>query len=239
MGNPTNQAPSTGVNPKLSTINVDLVDVAKKAGWKITGVITEPPGAGQTDLFVYQPNPLPGAPQSYSKEGVKKWLGEWEYWSNNYFELPQRFQPISGVSGLIIAARRACSDGRKLRLLRIMGHGSVDFATIGKEQVWLEKLINDQGQLTEMGKELKKLADYLDPKSSIVILDHCLCGQAENFLRFLSELWGGVAVRAYRDYQYWETGSIQIGKGVYTQCVNKQCEYGIEVYQIEKQAKSP
>jgi hypothetical protein len=150
--------------------------------------------------------------------------------------LPPGFQPISGVSGLIIAARRACSGGRKLRQLRIMGHGSIDFFTVGLEQIWLQKLQDSSGNPTDMGRELARLKDFLDPAASLVILDCCLCGQAESLLKLLSDMWGGVAVRGYRNYQLWERDAVQIGEGVYTECTETVCHYGVEVLRVEKSA---
>jgi hypothetical protein len=226
-----------GTTPGQSSIDADLVDRARRNGWKITAVQTGRPPAGYVDLAVYQPNPYPGTgPEKPKTPG--EWLEQLDDWSRNYFELGPGFQPISGVSGLIIAARRACRGGRKLRQLRIMGHGSYTFFTVGHDQVWLSKLQESNGTLKPMGRELSQLKDFLDPAVSLVILDCCLCGQAEDLLKMLSGLWGGVAVRGYRDWQVWEHDAVQFGQGVYTECTETACQLGIEVMSVEKSAQN-
>jgi hypothetical protein len=211
----------------LSSVTPDMIEAARRAGQKITAVIMGPPPAGFVDLFVYQPNPPPEL-SILKDKGLAAWKKAYEYWQRNQFELPPSFQPISGVSGLVIAVRRACAGGKKLRQLRIMGHGSAAHVSIGAEQVWTSKLIDNQARKTDMARELEKLQPFLDPDKSLVILDHCLCGQDARFLGVMSDLMGGVAVRGYEDYQKWERGEVQIGVGVYRQCKGGTCHEGIE-----------
>ena len=224
----------------LAAVNADMIEAARKAGQKITTVIAGPPPDGYVDLFVYQPNPPPGPKPEGADLGAREaWQKTVDYYKKNYFELPPSFQPISGISGLIIAARRACAGGKKLRQLRIMGHGSESHMRIGLDQVWLSKLIDANGQKTAMARELESLKAWLDPRVSLVILDHCLCGQAQTFLTTLSDLWGGVAVRGYIDNQTWEHSKVQVGEGTYRECRGGTCHEGVEHYEVEEQAAAP
>ena len=80
------------------------------------------------------------------------------------------------MSGLIIAARRAAAGGRKIRQLRVMGHGARGIVRIGSELVQVADLADGNAALV---KELAKLKEYLDVKRSVVILDHCLAGNSK------------------------------------------------------------
>src|SRR5262249_50425733 len=136
----------------------DLIARAKADSLTIT-YVNEALPANLVDLFVYQPNILSATPT----------LNEIEKFIKNYFKLPDEFQPISGVSGLIIAARRAAAGGRKIRQLRIMGHGHRGMVRIGAELVQVEYLADPNSALV---KELARLAEFLDVERSVVILDH-------------------------------------------------------------------
>jgi hypothetical protein len=231
-----------GGSQTLSTVTEDLKEWLRSKGFEVTSIVTADPPAGQTDLFVYQPNPRPGRP---TLANFSEWTKALDYWVRNYFVLPPQFQPISGVSGLLIAARRACAGGLKLRQLRIMGHGHDDHFMIGHDAIYYKPspdlwgdyktLLDDQGRATEAHGELKKLAEHLDPSFSLVVIDCCLFGQNKDFVAYLSELWGGVAVRAYQDFQYWESEDMQIGHSSFMQCARTACHRGIEVLKMEKQ----
>lgn len=197
----------------------DLIARAKADSLTIT-YVNEALPANLVDLFVYQPNILSATPT----------LNEIEKFIKNYFKLPDEFQPISGVSGLIIAARRAAAGGRKIRQLRIMGHGHRGMVRIGAELVQVEYLADPNSALV---KELARLAEFLDVERSVVILDHCLAGNSKELLVRLSEIWGGVAVRGFFDYQTWEHDRVQVGQGKYQQCRGSECQLGVETVRVE------
>jgi len=201
------------------TTTTELIARAKAEGLAIT-YVNEVLPAGLVDLFVYQPNTLSAMPTATE---ISKFV-------KNYFELPDEFQPISGVSGLIIAARRASAGGRKIRQLRIMGHGHRGIVRIGSELVQVADLADRNSTLVT---ELAKLKEYLDVEISVVILDHCLAGSSKELLTRLSEIWGGVAVRGFLDYQVWEHDRVQVGQGPYQQCRGNECRLGVETVRIE------
>ena len=49
----------------------------------------------------------------------------------------------------------------------------------------------------------------------------------------LSQVWGGVAVRGFFDYQVWEHDRVQVGQGTYQQCRGNACNLGVEMVRIE------
>jgi len=227
----------------LSCWTSDYSEAANVAGLPRTPVITAPPQAGFTDLFVYQPNKVP-VPELYISD-QRGYRSSLKYFLKNFFILPPSFQPISGVSGLVIAVRRACPSGKdgkptlKLRQLRIMGHGLSDFAFIGSEQVWADLLVDPStGRPTTMGKELAQIKEYLDPDVSLVVMDHCFVGRDARFMKVLSRLLGGVRVRGYTGLQTWQTDKIQVGEGIFRECKGDVCHEGVEQLEMSERKKT-
>lgn len=188
----------------LAGTNADLIKQADKWGYAKTIVTPEMlnPPSGFVNLFVYQPNPIP---RWADHNSVGPYLKALNYWTN-------------------------CRGGGRIFHLRIMGHGTTGSFRIGNDYIDLSVLANADGTLTPVGEQLKDLRDCIDPARSLVIIDACLCGQGQDLLMLLSDLWGGVAVRGYRDYQYWEAGRQQIGHGLYSECSATECKIGIEIF---------
>lgn len=198
--------------PSLISKAQEFLDRAKK-NIRFTYVNDGAPPSGYVDLFVYS---------------LKK---------DEKFELSDKFIYIDGMSALLNAVRKACSGGKKVRYLRIMGHGSAGGFRIGREETadgWIGRSVlyeggDVKGKKTTLCKDFESLKEFLDVEKSVVILDHCQTGSHESALIRFSTILGGISVRAFIDYQYWEHSDIQFGQGVYRQCAGNECHFGVEL----------
>ncbi len=200
--------------PSLISKAEEFLKRAKK-NFRFTYVNDGAPPAGYIDLFVYS-----------LKKGEK-------------FDLSNKFIYIDGMSSLLNEVRKACSGGKRIRNLRIMGHGSIGGFRIGRDETvdsWVGRAElyeggDLQGKKTALYRDFESLKEFFDAEKSVVILDHCQTGASENALIRFSTILGGVNVRAFLDYQYWEHSDVQFGQGVYRQCAGKECHLGVELVQ--------
>jgi len=204
-------------------------EIARSIG--ATLVLTGPPPSGYADLIVYQYNVPPG-PKPEDPRKLPAWEEQKKNYEDDYFVLPDSIKPIRTVRDLLQVVERVCHGGKRLRQLRVMGHGNVGQARFGDSDLVTASSLHDPitKQKTQLAETLEKLNEWLDPNISIVILDHCLTGLSDKFLVTLSDLWGGVAVRAFTYYQGWEAGEIQVGTGPFRQCKGNACHSGYEYH---------
>lgn len=212
-------------------------EIARKIEFSL--VITGPPPSGYVDLFVYQYNPPPG-PKPANPKDWPKWERLKEKYEKDYFVLPSNIRPITSIAELLLIVAGVCSGGKRLRQLRIMGHGAPGQIRIGTYDIVYGSSLHDPvtKQKTKQAETLEVLKQWLDPDVSLVILDHCNAGEIDEFLVTLSNLWGGVAVRAFHHFQGWEHGEIQVGNGPFRQCKGGTCRWGFE-YHPDQAANDP
>ena len=147
---------------------------------------------------------------------------------------------ISSVSGLLIAARRACKGRLKIRELRIFGHGNPGGFWIGSDWISLSYLFgknrrDEESARTALYHELAKLKDYLSPENSIVIIDSCEVGQSagQELPKALSRMWGNVTVRAYVEKQGYEAEDPQQEHGPAVVCKGDDCEFVARLFGMD------
>jgi len=212
-------------------------EIARKI--EFSRVITGPPPSGYADVIVYQHNMPPG-PKPTDPAKLPAWEERKRKYDKDYFVLPDTIKPITGIADLLVIVAGACSGGKRLRQLRIMGHGAPGQIRIGTFDVVYYSSLYDPStkQKTKQAQTLETLKQWLDPEVSLVILDHCNTGESDKFLVALSDLWGGVAVRAFRHFQGWEHGEIQVGNGPFRQCKGNTCHFGFE-YHPDQAANDP
>lgn len=177
-----------------------------------------PPPIGYIDLSVY-----------CFRDAKEK--AEWDGFLSTNFVL------VDGWMDLLAKARLACAGGKKIRYLRIMGHGNSGGFRVGQESRadgWIGRSTlyenaDINGNTTSLYHELAKLKDFLDVKKSVVILDHCHTGEGTGPLIRYSTILGGVSVRAFIGAQVWENDDVQFGQGLYRQCAGHQCHVGVEL----------
>lgn len=177
-----------------------------------------PPPVGYVDLFVYCYR---------DAEEKATWNGF----------LSEKFVLVDGWFDLLFKVQRACAGGKKIRYLRIMGHGNNGGFRVGQESRadgWIGRstlyengAIN--GNTTPLYQDFAKLKDFLDVSQSVVILDHCNTGEGTDPLIRYSTILGGINVRAFIEMQVWEKGDVQFGQGLYRQCAGNRCHVGVEL----------
>lgn len=202
-------------------------------------VLEGPPPSGYVDLSVYQYNMHPG-PKPEDPRKLPAWEERNKQYEKDYFVLPDSLKPIRSIRELLQVVESVCHGGKRLRELRIMGHGNTTQARFGTSDLVSPSTLYDLDtkQKTQQAETLEGLKQWLDPNVSIVILDHCLAGSSEKLLITLSNLWGGVTVRAFTYYQAWEEGEIQVGTGPFRQCKGDACHSGYE-FHPDQIAKDP
>lgn len=202
-------------------------------------VITGPAPTGYADLLVHQYNAPPG-PKPEDPQKLPDWEERKKTYDKDYFVLPDSIKPINSIRELLQMVEKACFGGKRLRQLRIMGHGNVAQARFGNDVVYtsLIQYRTADGKQSPLVESLEELKHWLDPDVSLVTLDHCRTGLGDEFLIALSHLWGGVAVRAFTYYQAWEAGEIQVGYGPFRQCKGDTCRSGYE-YHPDQPARDP
>lgn len=187
-----------------------------KKNFRLSYVDAGPPPSGYIDLFVYSLKP-----------------GE-EKWRNIMAQHSSKFIEIVSMADLLHKVQQACTGGKKIRYLRIMGHGSTASFRVGYQDmngsVGQSTLFSmTDKKPTPLYREFEKLKSFLDVNQSVVILDHCNTGTHEAVLIRFSNILGGVNVRGFIDFQYWERSDVQYGQGMCRQCAGHQCHTGVEL----------
>lgn len=189
-----------------------------KSKFRFALVNEGPPPAGYVDLFVY----------CYRDEEEKAaWTGF----------LSDKFVLVDGWADVLVKVRRACAGGKKIRCLRIMGHGHSGGFRVGQRSRpdgWIGRSslyenADVTGKTTPLHNDFASLKQFLDIDKSVVILDHCNTGEGSGTLIRFSKILGGVNVRGFIEKQVWEDSDAQFGQGLYRQCAGDQCHVGVEV----------
>jgi hypothetical protein len=102
---------------------------------------------------------------------------------------------VKSVKGLVKLVKQLCdTKGKKVRRLRISGHGNSSGAYVGADWISLKTLPKHE-------PDLKKLKPYFVAPTSRVIFDACQTGADVRLLTRLSQLWGGIRVTGFFDNQ--------------------------------------
>ena len=102
---------------------------------------------------------------------------------------------ISSVKDMVGKVSAVCIvNAARIRKLVISGHGGRKGFTIGADIIGMPNIHQYQ-------VDLQKLNSFLDNTCSVVCLDHCNTGQNQELLQLLSNMWGGVEIRAFEGIQ--------------------------------------
>ncbi len=136
---------------------------------------------------------------------VKKW-GEW---SGGAHCPVYKWEMVDTLQALVNSVEKHCGDHSYVRVLRLKGHGN------GGSGFWIVKDVIDTDHLTEGSpamKNLDRLKRFLIPSLSLILLEHCKAGRAENVLKKISKTLNGVAIMASKEDQISNLGRPKLEK---------------------------
>jgi hypothetical protein len=134
------------------------------------------------NLFVLQANEFPKSREQTWDDG--------QHWTE-----------IGTVVDLVHHIKHRCGSRGYVKTLRIGGHGG----TTGSFRLGntLVSLVN----LDAIAASIKEVVPYFKPGRSLIYLDHCSVGHNQGFLKKVSAAFGGVAVIAPLESQYYNEGA--------------------------------
>lgn len=170
---------SSFIGPECSVVS-QTIPLLLPGLWGCSGC-SRPP----LDLFVLQPS---------RRRKDPNWAARRKRWGNG-----QRWIVINNTAELVRLVKSRCGTTHYIRTLRIGGHGTNSGFRLGRDWV-------SMGTMQHHEADLRQIAPYLRPGQSVVYLDHCNVGHAEQLMMSLSDILGGVAVIGPAESQHTNTG---------------------------------
>ncbi|MBI3462188.1 MAG: hypothetical protein HY000_03885 [Planctomycetes bacterium] len=130
-------------------------------------------------------------------------------WTGGAICAIHKWEVIDSLQTLVDLVAKRCGERDYVRVLRIKGHGN------GGSGFWITSELVTKYSLASQESNLRRLGRYLVPGISLVLLEHCKAGRAEELLKQLSQFWGGVAVMASRENQVSHLGRPKLEEEVW------------------------
>jgi hypothetical protein len=132
-------------------------------------------------LFVLQPNEFP--------------LSRAQIWDDGH-----SWTEIGGIVDFVHHVKNRCGSQGYVKTLRLGGHGSTTSFRLGATLVMLSNI-------DTLATWIKDVVPYFKPGKSLIYLDHCEVGHSQPLLKKTSAAFGGVAVIAPLESQYYNEGA--------------------------------
>jgi hypothetical protein len=180
-------------HPERGGRQIDVSETAAIEEWKnwrtlidpmVPYMAKHPKKAASRDrpvsLFVLQPNEFP--------------LSRAQTWGDG-----QSWTELGGVVDFVRHVKDRCGSDGYVKMLRLGGHGSETSFRLGG-------MLVTRSSIDAAAAWIKEVIPYFKPGKSVIYLDHCSVGLDQTLLKQTSAAFGGVAVIAPVESQYYNEG---------------------------------